>query len=270
MSVMTKLLPIAALGIVGAMNSDAIKENLDIIGRAKVAATSGIEMRNIADAVAIEFSEKQRLPLLNFGVFLKANTEEKGGEETRDRSKDMWKTPYRIVMNHPESGFEIWSAGPDRYWGNDDDLRYLYVLSGPDVKSTLARQAREWQRLVAHYRQLDASQGDEPSPGGEAVAASEAAEAELEALAGDMMGQAKAKVSDAELKRYESQMKRAESGSTSAMLSVAERLMKGDSVVEKDAGQAKQFLEKVIATSDSQIIKSKAENLLRLVNAELE
>lgn len=263
MSAMTKLLPIAAIGAVAAMNSDAIKENLDIISRAKVAATSGIEMRNVADAVAFEFAESKRLPLLGFGVFLKENMSEKGGEETRDRSKDMWEKPYRIVMNHPKSAFEIWSAGPDRYYGNDDDLRYLYVLPGGDVQTLLAKQARDWQRLVAHYKQLDAQQGPPPAAG-ESLPAGDAGTA-APALA---EAKPRPRVSAAEQKRLESQLKRAEEGSASAKLSLAERFMKGDQLVEKDLDQAKQYLEEAMDGIDSQILKSKAQDLLRMINAE--
>jgi len=263
MSVLTKLLPIAAIGGVAAMNSDAIKENLDIMSRAKVAATSGIEMRNVADAVALEFGEKKRLPLLNFGVFLKENMSEKGGGESRDRSKDMWERSYRIVMNHPKSGFEVWSAGPDRYYGNEDDLRYLYVLPGADVQTALAKQARDWQRLVAHYQQLDSQQGDPPAPG-ESLALKDPDDAPVELAP----AKPRPKASATELKRFESQLKRAEEGSASAKLSLAERFMKGDQVVEKDLDQAKQYLEEAMEDMDSQILKTKAQGLLRMINAE--
>jgi hypothetical protein len=259
MSVMTKLLPIGAIGAVVAMNSDAIKENLDIISRAKVAATSGIEMRNVADAVAFQFAETKRLPLLNFGVFLKENTREKGGGETRDRSKDMWKMPYRIVMNHPESGFEIWSAGPDRLYGGPDDLRYLYVLPGQGVQGALAKHAAEWQRLVLHYRQQDANQGG---------AMDDSASGSPPAPVG--AGGPGRRVSAAEKQRFESQLKRAESGSASAKLSLAERFMKGDAVVEKDLDQARRYLEEAVEGMDSRILKSKAEGLLRLIEAQQE
>lgn len=255
MSVMTKLLPIAAIGAVAAMNSDAIKENLNIISRAKAAATSGIEMRNVADAVAYEFGEKKRLPLLNFSVFLKENTSEKGGGETRDRSKDMWDKPYRIVMNHPESGFEIWSAGPDRQYGGPDDLRYLYVLPGQDVKATLAKQAAEWQRLVLHYRQLDANQGSPQTEGGPAPAPG---------------GTARKQVSAAAKKSFESQLRRAQAGSASAKLSLGERFMNGDQVVEKDLDQARRYLEEAVEGLDSRILKQKAEGLLRAIEAKEE
>lgn len=263
MSVLTKLLPIAAIGTVAAMNSDAIKENLDIISRAKVAATSGIEMRNVADAVAFEFGEKKRLPLLSFGLFLKENMSEKGGGESRDRSKDMWGRPYRLVMNHPKSGFEIWSAGPDRYYGNQDDLRYLYVLPGDDVPAALSKQAREWQRLVAHHRQLDAQQGD-PPVAGESVPPGESGEAPAVPAAAESRPQ----VSAADRKRFESQLRRADEGSASAMLSLAERFMKGDQVVEKDLDRAEQYLEEALEDMDSQILRTKAQGLLRVINAE--
>ncbi|MBL6764177.1 MAG: hypothetical protein ISQ14_04415 [Verrucomicrobiae bacterium] len=255
MSVMTKLLPIAAIGVVGAMNSDAIKNNLDIISRAKVAATSGIEMRNVADAVAIQFTESQRLPFLNFGRFLVENTVEKGGAETRDRSKDMWGAPYRIYMNYQKKGFEIRSAGPDVIWGSTDDLQYLYVLPGSDVQAALAKQAAEWQRLVAYYKQLDAENG----------ANADATDPQMDAK--NSGSQNASKTNDAELKRFQSQMQRAEAGSASAKLSLAERFIQGDEIVEKDPAKAEQLLEEALEGIDSQILKTKAENLLRLIRA---
>lgn len=264
MSVFTKLLPLAAIGVVGAMNSDAIKGNLDIMSRAKVAATSSIEMRNIADAVAFSYGTKQRLPLLNFGVFLKENMEEKGGSETRDRSQDMWNSPYRIVMDHPKSGFEVWSAGPDRYWGNGDDLRYLYVLPGTDVQAQLAKQAREWQRVVAYYKQQDAAQGDPPAEG-QAVTGNNGAD---KAVATAPPATDSPQPSNADLKRFESLLQRAESGSTSAKLSLAERFLKGDQVVGKDLAKAKQYLNEAVKEADSQILKNKARDLLNQIETE--
>lgn len=263
MSVLTKLLPIGAIGLVGVMNSDALKENLDIIQQAKVAATSGIEMRGIADAVAQDYAEDKRLPILNFSHFLAENLMEKGGQETRDPSKDMWETPYRIYLNVPKNGFEIRSAGQDKTWYSEDDLSYLYVLTGLGGKEAISPgQIREMERLEAYYAQLDARQTSDESSSNE--------------LANNAAQQSDAtnrrpqrNNNEVERKRLESQMRRAEDGSASAMMALAERMMTGDELVEKDLEQAKKYLEEAVEKLDSETYRRKAERLLGVVNAEL-
>ncbi len=130
MSALLKLLPVAALGVVGYLNKDSLAKSLDVITKVQSAATSGIEMQGIADAVAMEYADSGTLPLNNFGQFLKDNMMEKGGKETRDKSKDMWGTEYRIAARRDKNGFEIKSAGPDTKWTTDDDLTFFYSLTG--------------------------------------------------------------------------------------------------------------------------------------------
>ncbi|MBM3871954.1 MAG: hypothetical protein FJ392_13525, partial [Verrucomicrobia bacterium] len=105
MSALLKILPLAAAAGVAAANSDALKKSLDIIGKVQVAATSGVEMQGIAEALAGDFIETKDLPIENFGAWLKDNMREKGGKETRDKSKDPWGTEYRLNVDVPKNGF---------------------------------------------------------------------------------------------------------------------------------------------------------------------
>ncbi len=259
MSIMTKLLPVAALGVVGAMNSDVLKENLDLISKAKSAATSGIEMRGIADAVAAEYSESGRLPLRNFAQFMKNNLEEKGGGKTRDMSKDMWESPYRIVADIQKNGFEIWSAGPDKLWLSEDDLRYTYDLTALGGKKAInAAQYGEWNALAMAYKRQNEAQAAGNSDGGNAVVKS------------GNQGKPAGKTSDRERNRLEALMKRVKSGSSSAKLDLAERMMKGDALVEKNLQQAKTYLEEALGATSSNLEKKKIQAKLDEVKATIE
>lgn len=260
MSILTKLLPVAALGAVGVMNSDALKNNIGLIQKAKVAATSGIEMRALADAVAMSYTDSKRLPLLNFAAFLKENMMEKGGGNTRDPSKDMWGTPYRITIDQQQNGFNIWSAGPDKFWTNEDDLMYLYVLTGIGGKNAISdAQMNEWQRLAAGYRAQNARQSKDD--GGDGGSLTLQAESSSKAQ--------KKGPSPADRKKFESQKRRAEDGSATAKLQLAERFLKGDAFVEKDLQQAKKLLEESMGGLDSQTYQNKAQDLLDQVNLQL-
>lgn len=266
MSILTKLLPLAALGVVGAMNSDVLKENIDLISKAKSAATSGIEMRGIADAVAAEYSETGRLPLGNFSQFMKDNLEEKGGGTSRDRSRDMWETHYRIVVDVQNNGFEIWSAGPDKFWTNEDDLRYVYDLTGLGGKKAIeASQYAQWNALAMAYKRQNAAQAA-AKEAGEPIDGAGAAKASV----APQKSASSSKALEREKKRLEWQLSRAESGSASAKMQLAERFMKGDNLVEKDLHKAKDYLEQSLNGIESSLLRKKVESQLKQVNAELE
>ncbi|MFT4690487.1 MAG: hypothetical protein ACJASX_000922 [Limisphaerales bacterium] len=262
MSLLVKLLPVVALGVVGAMNSDALKKNLAVIQEARIAATSGIEMRGIADAVAQQMADDSTLPIVNFGEFLKDAMMEKGGQETRDASADMWKTPYRILVNPPKNGFEIWSAGPDKLWKSDDDLKYLYVLTGIAGKDAITPPLiRQAQIVQGRYDRENAAQDSGSSTG------SSSSGTNTRSTPNSSTGK-QSSGSAAEQRRVESQRERAESGSAAAQLSYGERLAKGDGV-EKDLEAAKKMLEGAIENIESNILRRKAEGILNKVNAEL-
>lgn len=259
MNILTKLLPVAALGVVGIMNSDILKDNLSIVHRAKMAATAGIEMRALADAVAMEYSNNSRLPILNFSHFLATSMEEKGGGQTRDPSQDLWATPYRITVDVKANGFTVWSAGPDKTWTNKDDLKYFYSLSGIGGENAISsREQREWESLNAYYQRQNSLQASNKS-GDDGLSAPQPEEEEMPIQA------------DVERlrKTFESQMKRAERGSARAKLDLAERYMNGDGFVKKDLAQAKKYLDETMGNLDFQTDRDKASKLLEEVKAQL-
>tara|TARA_Y100001934_G_scaffold144455_1_gene173611 strand:+ start:4106 stop:4891 length:786 start_codon:yes stop_codon:yes gene_type:complete len=259
MSALAKLLPVAALGIVGAVNSDALKKNLGVIQEVRIAATSGIEMRGIADAVAQQMATDETLPIANFSEFLKDAMMEKGGKETRDKDADMWGTPYRILVNPPKNGFEIWSAGPDTDFKTEDDLKYLYVLTGIAGKQAITPEmVRQAQLVQARYNQEDQAQ--------ESGSAGSSASQQRQQTASRT--KARPSNNDRERRRAQSQKDRAESGSATAQLSYGERLATGDEYVEKDLDAAKAMLEEAAENLDSSILKRKAKSILDRIAVE--
>ncbi|MEW6303793.1 MAG: SEL1-like repeat protein [Verrucomicrobiota bacterium] len=128
MNHLLKLLPIIAVAAVIFFNRDGVKKNFDVVGKVQAAATSNVELEAIADAVSMEFLESEKLPLQNFSAFLKEHMMEGKGQSKRDLSADMWGTPYAIARL--KDGFEIRSAGPDKAWETDDDLKHFRTLKG--------------------------------------------------------------------------------------------------------------------------------------------
>jgi hypothetical protein len=127
-----RLLPLAALGYVCWANAGVLKKNLgalekslDVLGAVQGAASS-TEMSEIARAVRMRYLETNALPLDNFGDFLRESMAQASGKRTRDPSRDLWGTPFRLEKT--AGGFRVLSAGPDRAWGTHDDLSSEGVL----------------------------------------------------------------------------------------------------------------------------------------------
>lgn len=123
-----KLMPLAALGAAGAVGVTVMKDNADVIGKFQVAATRQVELAGIADAVAMDYTDTQRLPVDNFPDWLRENMRENKGGNTRDKALDQWGTPFFLAP--VKTGFEVCSAGPDLKWRTGDDLRHYYDLAG--------------------------------------------------------------------------------------------------------------------------------------------
>lgn len=128
-----RLLPLAALGYVCSANSGVLKKNLrafeqsmDILGAVQTTASS-VEMSEIARAVRMYHLESNTLPLDHFEAFLKEHMTQASGKRTRDPSRDLWNTPFRIAKTR--DGFKILSAGPDKKWGTADDVSSAHALS---------------------------------------------------------------------------------------------------------------------------------------------
>lgn len=209
-----KLLPIAAVGAAGVVGTQALKKSADTVTKVGAAATYEIEMAGIADAVAMEYTENERLPLDNFSDFLRQNMREARGGNKRDRAKDPWGTDYKLAQ--APNGFEVRSAGPDTEWGTKDDLTRFYELTGigpaPAQQGASARSAA----AQAHTRRVtEQAQQRPPSQSKE----------------------------ETERKVIEFQKKRAAAGSPSFQYELALRFLEGKGL-EKDLEQAKYWLQK--------------------------
>mgnify|MGYP002629947182 CR=1 FL=1 len=265
---LTKLFPLAALGVVGAMNTDALKGSLEVLNKSKAAATSGLEVRNIADAVAGGFVVTKRLPIGNFGAWLKVNMMEKGGGIERDRSRDMWGTPYRLILDGPNGSFVVWSAGPDKRWRSTDDLRHPRKI--PKVEGKVVVDQRDLQvmnAMAARYAQMDANQETSTS-----AASSETKDVSVEDSAKQQTSkitQGKSRPTAAVIDQnvFDSQVKRAAQGSAQASLDLAKRYFEGDNFVKKDLGESKKFVEQALKGLDGQSQIQEAHMLLEQIKS---
>ena len=259
MSALLKLLPVAAAAGVAVMNADALKKSLNVIGKVHVAATSGVEMQGIAEAVAMDFIETKDLPVENFGAFLKENLREKGGKETRDKSKDPWGTEYRLTVNVEKNGFTVLSAGPDKTWKTDDDLGYFYSLTGLAGKNAISAD------LASRAQKAGAASGSTSTAGGNTAATAKAGVAT--AKTSYTVAKPQPPSDETLRKNLESLTKRAEAGDAKASYDLAVKYIKGDGV-ERNLEKAKELLEKAAYNADSQYLKDTAKKELdKLLNS---
>ena len=266
MSALLKILPLAAGVGVAAMNADALKKSLGVVDKVRGAATSGIEMQGIAEALAGDFVESRDLPIENFGAWLKENMREKGGKETRDKSKDPWGTDYRLTVDVAKNGFSVLSAGPDKNWKTEDDLTYFYSLSGIDGKNAISRE------LAARAQAQAARQGTTASSASSAGAGRGPAPGTRPAAAASGKSSAPPKPSqsaeETTRKVIEAQTKRAESGDAQASFDLANRYITENGVV-KDYNEAKKLLEQAVKNADSATLREKAQTQLDNLNKAL-
>lgn len=240
MSALLKLLPAAALGLVAYANSDELAKSLNIITKVQVAATSGIEMQGIAEAVAQEYTSEGTLPVADFGKFLRESMREKGGKNTRDRTRDLWGTEYQLVVKG--EGFEVRSAGPDTKWNTGDDLKYFYSLKelgGPGAEAAASAGKSSPGRNTA---------GATPRQNQSGTAKS----APTNAPPSTMSEETRRRV-------VEFQTKRAEGGSAQAQYDIGLRYLTGDGV-ERDETKAREWLQKSADGGNNQA-KRKLETL---------
>lgn len=228
MSLILKLLPLAAIGLVLAANKGALERNFQIVDKVRVVTTATIEIKSVAEAVYLEWLESDTLPLENFSQFLRENTEEAKGGDRRDRANDVWGTPYRLAR--VRTGFEIRCAGPDKTWNSADDISFFRKLEGaPDVGATAMRQRVSASGL--------------PLP----RAVTRGASAASRPQSSQLPDATKQKV-------LEFQQKRAAEGSATAQFDLGMRYLAGDGV-EKDEATARSWLQKAAANGNSQATK---------------
>lgn len=269
MSALLKILPLAAAAGVAVMNADALKKSLSVVGKVQTAATSGVEMQGIAEAVAQDFVETKNLPIENFGTFLKESMREKGGKETRDKSKDPWGTEYRLTVDVPKNGFSVLSAGPDKAWKSDDDLNYFYSLTGVEGKNAISPE------LAARARAHAARQGTTASSGSSSTGANGSGSSTASTSKSGTKSTSKSASSappkpsqsseETQRKVIDSQTKRAEAGDPQAAFDLAIRYITEDGVF-KDYPEAKKLLEQAVKNAGTQILRDKAQTQLDNLN----
>ncbi|MEQ2009487.1 MAG: hypothetical protein ABMA26_22115 [Limisphaerales bacterium] len=258
MSALLKILPLAAAAGVAVMNADSLKKSLGVITKVQVAATSGVEMQGIAEALAGDFIETKDLPLENFGAWLKENMREKGGKDTRDKSKDPWGTEYRLTVDVPKNGLVVLSAGPDKAWKSDDDLNYFYSLTGIEGKNAIRPELAARARAAAAKQGISTASSQSTGAGGGRTAGPSRATTGSTPKPSQSTEETTRKV-------VESQTKRAASGDAQASFDLANRYITENGVL-KDYAEAKKLLETAVKNADTQTLREKAQTQLDNVN----
>ncbi len=268
MSLLLKIMPLAAAAGVAVMNADALKKSLGVVEKVRGAATSGVEMQGIAEAVAQDFTETKDLPVENFGAFLKESMRQKNGKETRDKSKDPWGTEYRLTVDVAKNGFNVLSAGPDKTWKTADDLVCFYSLTGIEGKNAISRELAARARAAAAKQGITTDTSQSASAGGSRSGATGNSKPTTKSP-GQTASSTKTKPSqlseETKQKVLDLQMKRAEEGDAQASFDLALRYIMQDGVL-KDYPEAKKLLEQAVKNADTQTLRDKAQTQLDNVN----
>ncbi len=260
MSALLKILPLAAAAGVAVVNSDALKKSLDLVDKVRGAATLGVEMQGIAEALARDFVDDKDLPIEDFGGWLKENMRQKDGRETRDKSKDPWSTEYRLTVDAAKNGFSVLSAGPDTNWKSEDDLNFFYSLTGIDGKNAISPE-------LAKRAQIQASKQGASTATGTSTKSNSPGSSSKKAVATAPPKPAQSAEEKLQ-KTIEFRTKRAAAGEAQASLDLAINYFTGDGV-EKDYAEAKRLLEQAVKNASTQTLRDKAQTHLDNLNKAL-
>ncbi len=216
-----KLMPIAALGVAGAVGVTAMKEGSEVVDKFQVAATQNVELKGIAQAVAMHYTDSQQLPVENFGDFLRENMRTADGQPPkRDPAIDPWETPYQLLQVN--KGFQVRSAGPDKEYGTEDDLIHAYDLSGisdrPPVGGSGFKKPGAAQTAAAPTNSPPKSPSNQPR-------------------------RPRTSAEETEQRVIAFQQRQAERGSARAQFALAERYLYGEGV-EYDVAKGMEWLQK--------------------------
>ena len=263
MSVLLKILPLAAAAGVAVMNGDALKKSLDVVDKVRSAATSGVEMQGIAEALARDFVDDKNLPVEDFGGWLKENMRQKDGRETRDKSKDPWGTEYRLTVDVPKNGFSVLSAGPDKNWKSEDDLNFFYSLTGIEGKNAISTELAKRAQSQASKQGVSTAAGTSGSTKSSAPGTSS-----KKAVATSPPKPAQS-AEERLSNTIEFRKKRAATGEAQASFDLAINYFTGEGV-EKDYVEAKRLLEQAVKNASTETLREKAkihlENLNKVLN----
>lgn len=263
MNALLKILPLAAAAGVVVLNEDALKKSLAVVDKVRGAATSGVEMQGIAEALARDFVEDKDLPIENFGGWLKENLRQKDGRETRDKSKDPWGTEYRLTVDAPKNGFSVLSAGPDTTWKSEDDLNYFYSLTGIEGKNAIGPELVRRAQLQASKQGISTAASPSPGSSPTAKSAPPASSSKKSATASTPKPglTAEQKLNNV----IESRIKRAAAGEAQASFDLAVNYITEDGVA-KDYVEAKRLLEQAVKNASTETLRERAQTHLDNLN----
>ena len=124
-----KLIMLSALGYLGVANRSVIENARYTFDKIRGEKITAIEMQTIRRTIVYYQAENETLPdPSRFTKFLEENTRELAGKDIRKNGVDIWGTPY--VLKVKEKSFIISSAGADREWKTDDDIRLTQAIEG--------------------------------------------------------------------------------------------------------------------------------------------
>ena len=85
------------------------------------------EMRNIANAVKMEYMDTSHLPKYPAECYRNALKAE-GRQIPANTGKDPWGKWYIVVVSRKRGGFYLCSSGPDGRWKTQDDIKFFQTL----------------------------------------------------------------------------------------------------------------------------------------------
>jgi hypothetical protein len=114
---MTKLIPMVIMGV---GLQQGLKNAEPLLDYTRIFAVQ-TEINSISQIIHLESLDGQRLDPSQFEGFLKKHMSVQGKDATRDVSKDIWGSSYKLEVR--DNFATVISAGPDKKFGTNDDVR---------------------------------------------------------------------------------------------------------------------------------------------------
>jgi hypothetical protein len=115
----SRLIPLVLAVGVASESEDIQEQILSVVREVR----TEVELRGIAQVVALDLAEDQSVPVDAFQDYLR----EKMIAHEKDPSIDVWETPYGLV--DIDGSWIVYSCGPDKEAGTDDDIDRKVDLS---------------------------------------------------------------------------------------------------------------------------------------------